>query len=69
MAHEQHTPALHGIMAEFDTPYTPAHTMILALRQALRRIKDEGLEQVWDRHRRMSEACQAGSARRLRWHW
>jgi aspartate aminotransferase-like enzyme len=47
-------------MAEFDTPYTPAHTMILALRQSLRRIKDEGLENVWDRHRRMSEACQAG---------
>lgn len=47
-------------MAEFDTPYTPAHTLILALRQALRRIKAEGIENVWDRHRRMSEACQAG---------
>lgn len=47
-------------MAEFDTPYTPAHTLILALRAALRRIKDEGIEHVWERHRRMSEACQAG---------
>ena len=45
---------------EFDTPYTPAHTLILALRTALRRIKDEGLENVWQRHRKMSEACQAG---------
>ena len=45
---------------EFDTPYTPAHTLILALRAALRRIKDEGMENVWQRHRRMSEACQAG---------
>ena len=45
---------------ESDTPYTPAHTLILALRTALRRIKDEGLENVWQRHRRMSEACQAG---------
>ena len=45
---------------EFDTPYTPAHTLILALRAALRRIKDEGIENVWQRHRRMSEACQAG---------
>ncbi len=47
-------------MKEFDTPYTPAHTLILALRTALRRIKDEGLENVWKRHQRMSEACQAG---------
>jgi aspartate aminotransferase-like enzyme len=45
---------------EFDTPYTPAHTLILALRTALRRIKEEGIENVWQRHRRMSEACQAG---------
>ena len=34
--------------------------MILALRTALRRIKDEGIENVWQRHRAMSEACQAG---------
>jgi len=45
---------------EFDTPYTPAHTLILALRAALRRIKDEGMDNIWQRHRRMSEACQAG---------
>jgi aspartate aminotransferase-like enzyme len=45
---------------EFDTPYTPAHTLILALRAALRKIKEEGIENVWQRHRRMSEACQAG---------
>lgn len=47
-------------MKEFDTPYTPAHTLILALRTALKRILDEGIENVWQRHRRMSEACQAG---------
>ncbi len=47
-------------MKEFDTPFTPAHTLILALRTALRRIKEEGIENVWERHRRMSEACQAG---------
>ncbi|WP_165250256.1 pyridoxal-phosphate-dependent aminotransferase family protein [Paludisphaera soli] len=45
---------------EFDTPYTPAHTLILALRAALKRIKAEGIEEVWKRHRIMSEACQAG---------
>jgi aspartate aminotransferase-like enzyme len=47
-------------MKEFDTPFTPAHTLILALRTSLKRIKDEGIENVWQRHRRMSEACQAG---------
>jgi len=47
-------------LKEFDTPYTPAHTLVLALRTALRKIKEEGIENVWERHRRMSEACQAG---------
>jgi aspartate aminotransferase-like enzyme len=47
-------------VAEFDTPFTPAHTLILALRASLRRIREEGIERIWDRHRRMSEACQAG---------
>lgn len=47
-------------IAEFDTPYTPAHTLIMALNQSLKRIKAEGLEAVWARHRRLSEACQAG---------
>ncbi|MBX6315665.1 MAG: alanine--glyoxylate aminotransferase family protein, partial [Isosphaeraceae bacterium] len=47
-------------MLEFDTPYTPAHTLILALRASLKRILAEGIENVWERHRRMSEACQAG---------
>jgi aspartate aminotransferase-like enzyme len=47
-------------MKEFDTPYTPAHTLILALRSSLARIKAEGIENVWQRHRIMSEACQAG---------
>ena len=46
--------------AESDTPYTPAHTMMLGLAVALRRIKVEGLENVWARHARMSEACRAG---------
>lgn len=52
--------AARAKMAEFDTPYTPAHTMILALRTALKRITAEGIEAVWERHRRMSAACRAG---------
>ncbi len=47
-------------MAEFDTPFTPAHTLILALRQSLKRIRAEGITNVWARHKLMSEACQAG---------
>jgi len=47
-------------MKEFDTPFTPAHTLILALRASLKRIKAEGIENVWKRHKIMSEACQAG---------
>ena len=47
-------------LKEADTPFTPAHTLILALRAALRRILAEGIENVWDRHRRMSDACLAG---------
>lgn len=47
-------------MKEFDTPFTPAHTLILALRASLKRIKAEGIEEVWKRHKIMSEACQAG---------
>lgn len=45
---------------EFDTPFTPAHTLILALRAALKRIEEEGIENVWNRHKTMSDACQAG---------
>jgi aspartate aminotransferase-like enzyme len=52
--------AARAKIGEFDTPYTPAHTLILALRAALRRVKEEGLDNVLQRHRRMSEACQAG---------
>jgi aspartate aminotransferase-like enzyme len=52
--------AARARMKEFDTPYTPAHTLILALRAALRRIQEEGLDNVLQRRRRMSEACQAG---------
>lgn len=47
-------------LPEFDTPYTPAHTLIFGLNAALRRIREEGITQVWARHRRMSEMCQAG---------
>ena len=52
--------AARRALRDSDTPWTPAHTLILALRAALRRIKGEGIENVWRRHKVMSEACQAG---------
>lgn len=43
-----------------DTPFTPAHTLVRALARALERLRDEGREAVWARHRRMAAACRAG---------
>lgn len=39
---------------------TPAVQVILALREALREIKEEGLENRWRRHLKISEAFRAG---------
>jgi aspartate aminotransferase-like enzyme len=43
-----------------DTSFTPAHTLIRALRLSLQRIKIEGIENVWNRHARMAHAAQSG---------
>lgn len=43
-----------------DTPFTSAHTLIKALGTSLKKIREEGMEQVWSRHRRMAAACRAG---------
>ena len=40
-----------------NSPWTPAVTLVLALRETLKMLKDEGLEQVFLRHRRLSEAA------------
>ena len=43
-----------------DTPYTPAHTMIRAMRLSLKRILAEGIENVWVRQARYAAAARAG---------
>jgi len=43
-----------------DTPFTAAHTLVRALRVSLKRIRDEGIENVWARHARMAAAARAG---------
>jgi aspartate aminotransferase-like enzyme len=45
---------------ENDTPYTPANTLIRALRVSLKQIRDEGIENVWARHARIAKAARAG---------
>ena len=43
-----------------DTPYTPAHTLIRAMRVSLKKILAEGMENIWARQRRYSAAARAG---------
>jgi aspartate aminotransferase-like enzyme len=47
-------------LADFDTPYTPAHTLIRALRLSLKRILSEGMENLWRRQARDAAAARAG---------
>ncbi|CAN5534087.1 serine-pyruvate aminotransferase [soil metagenome] len=46
-------------IAENDTPFTPANTLIKAQRASLKRIRTEGIENLWNRHATMANACQA----------
>lgn len=46
-------------IAESDTPFTPANTLIKAQRASLKRIRAEGIENLWARHERMASACRA----------
>ena len=47
-------------LAKQDTPYTPAVPLFLAFREALRMLKEEGLENRIARTRRLAEAARAG---------
>jgi aspartate aminotransferase-like enzyme len=47
-------------IAESDTPFTPANTMIRAQRASLKRIRAEGIENLWARHAKIAAACRAG---------
>ena len=40
-----------------DTPFTPAVSLIIGLNKALSLIREEGLENVWERHRILAVAC------------
>jgi serine---pyruvate transaminase len=47
-------------LAENQTPFTPAVSLLVGLRQALRMMKAEGIENIWERHRKMARAARAG---------
>ena len=46
---------------ENDTPFTPAHTLIKAQRSSLKKLRAEGIENVWARHAKMAAAARAGA--------
>jgi aspartate aminotransferase-like enzyme len=48
--------------AESDTPFTPANTLIRAQRASLKRIRAEGIENLWARHEKIAKACRAAVA-------
>lgn len=43
-----------------ETAWTPATTLILGLNAAIKRLEAEGLDKVYERHRKMSEICRSG---------
>src|SRR3954471_24835165 len=49
-------------LAESDTPFTPGNTLIKAQRVSLKRIRAEGIENLWARHSKVAAACRAAVA-------
>jgi len=47
-------------LADGDTPFTPANTLIEALRVSLKMVKDETLESVWKRTHLVAESFRQG---------
>ncbi len=43
-----------------DTPFTPAITLVVGLEKALRMIKEETVEHIWQNHKVLSEAVRHG---------
>jgi len=44
-----------------DTPFTPAITLIIALNEALKMMKQDGLEMIFSRHKKMADAVRAAA--------
>lgn len=52
--------AARKALERWETPFTPAITLVIGLHSALQLIEEEGIEQVWARHRRLAQATRAG---------
>ena len=52
--------AAHSSLQKWQTPYTPAISLLHALKAALELLETETLEGSWARHRLMGEMCRAG---------
>lgn len=53
--------AARKYLAEDDTPFTPANTLIAAQNEALKMIEEEGPARVLARHALLAQACRAGT--------
>lgn len=51
----------HANLPAGDTPFTPANTLVKAQRMSLKKLRAEGIENVWARHARMAAAARAGA--------
>jgi aspartate aminotransferase-like enzyme len=45
--------------AKTDTPFTPAITLVIALNEALKMLRQEGLENIFLRHKKMADALRS----------
>jgi aspartate aminotransferase-like enzyme len=43
-----------------DSPFTPANTLVRALRVSLKKLRAEGVENLWAKYARMAAAARAG---------
>jgi aspartate aminotransferase-like enzyme len=46
-------------LGKTDTPFTPAVNLMIALREALKIIKEEGLDVIFERHKKMAYAVRS----------
>ena len=51
--------AYRKALAKTDTPFTPAINLMIALKEALKIIKEEGLEAIFERHNKMALAVRS----------
>ena len=42
-----------------DTPFTPAVTLVIALNEALKMMREDGLENIFSRHKKMADATRS----------